>query len=165
MGMQMDYKEDDIILKEKAESRFMYLILQGEVALYSGYQTKEEYLFGLVGKGKTFGEIGLLNHENSIYTAVAVTNVKVAVFSEFELGSFIRNYPDQALGVMRSVARMNKVFKMNLKMVMEENKDYAKYKEVYLEAMKSGPEEETVEVTAEDANPEWRSSRLHLTSK
>lgn len=136
MGLQLDFYEDDVILKEKSTSRYMYLILEGSVALYSNYGKSDEYLYGLLGKGKTFGEIGLLNHEESVYTVVAISPVKVAVFSENELGNFIRGYPDYALGVMRSVAKMNKIFRVNLEMVMEENKDYARYKSFYEDAIK-----------------------------
>lgn len=150
MGLQLDYEEDDVILTEKSTSRVMYLILEGSVALYTDYGTSKEYLYGLLGKGKTFGEMGLLNHEESIYTVVAISPVKVAVFSENELGSFIRSYPDYALGVMRSIAKMNQIFRVNLKMVMEENKDYAKYRKLYDDAIKQSTDSNS------DESAKWR---------
>lgn len=152
MGLQLDYKEDDVILTEKSTSRYMYLILEGSVALYSNYGTPEEYLYGLLGKGKTFGEVGLLTHEESIYTVVAISNVKVAVFSENELGSFIRGYPDHALGVMRSIAKMNRIFRINLEMVMEENKDNSRYRMLYEDVIKQSTDIDS-EVPAK-----WRSN-------
>lgn len=135
MGLRHEYKEDDVILTEKSKSRFMYLILEGSVALYTNYGTNEEYLYGVLGKGKIFGEIGLLNHEESVYTVVAISTVKVAVFSEFELGNFIREYPDHTLAVMRSIAKMNQIFRMNLEMLMEENKDNLRYRMLYEDAI------------------------------
>ena len=153
MGLQLEYKEDDVILTEKSASRFMYLILEGSVALYANYGTSSEYLYGLLGKGKTFGETGILNHEESIYTVVAISPVKVAVFSENELGSFIRGYPDHALGVMRSIARMNQIFRVNLKMVMEENKDYSRYRTLYEDAIKQSTDVDCGEPA------KWRSSK------
>lgn len=152
MGLQIDYKEDDVILTEKSDSHLMYLILEGSVALYANYGTSAEYLYGLLGKGKTFGEIGLLTHEESVYTVVAISPVKVAVFSENELGAFIKGYPDYALGVMRSIAKMNQIFRVNLKMALEENQDYAKYKMLYDDVIKQSTESDS-EVTAK-----WRSS-------
>ncbi len=150
MGLQLDFKEDDIILKEKVLSPYMYLIIKGSVALYSGYGTSEEYLYGILSKGKTFGEIGLLTHEESIYSAVAISDVKVAVFSENELGTFIKAYPDNAIGIMRSIAKMNQLFRTNLKMLEEENLDHVRYKELYDEAVKqlSGVDDE--------AEAKWR---------
>ena len=153
MGQQLDFKEDEIILKEKSSGRHMYLILEGSVALYSNYGTSTEYLYGILSKGKTFGEIGLLNHEKSIYTVVAISPVKVALFSENELGSFIRGYPDYALGVMRSIAKMNQLFRINLEMVIEENKDYTRYRKLYEDVIKQSTESDS-EVSAK-----WISSR------
>lgn len=153
MGMKLNFNEDDIILTEKSSSRFMYLILEGSVALYSGYGTEEEYLYGILGKGKTFGEIGLLTHEESIYTVVALSAVKVATFSENELGNFIREYPDYAIGVMRSIAKMNQIFRLNLELVMEENKDNARYRVLYEDAIKQSTEENS------EVEAKWRSTR------
>lgn len=152
MGLQLDFNEDDVILTEKSPSRFMYLILEGSVALYTNYGTSDEYLYGLLSKGKTFGEIGLLNHEENVYTVVAISPVKVAVFSENELGNFIRGYPDHALGVMRSIAKMNQIFRVNLKMLMEENKDYSSYKALYEDAIKQSTDTDSEETA------KWRST-------
>lgn len=140
MGMQETYEEDEIILKEKSEDRFMYLVLEGSVALYMNYRKKDEYLLGVCNKGNTFGEMGLLCHEENMYTAVAFSKATVAMFSEFELGSFIRGYPDQALGLMSNIARMNKVLNINLKMVLEDNQQLELYKKMYSEIMASNAE-------------------------
>lgn len=157
MGAQLEYKEDDIILKENTIGRHMYLILEGAVALYSNYGTPDEYLYGLLGKGKTFGEIGILTHEESIYSVVAISDVKVAIFSENELGSFIREYPDYAIGVMRSVAKMSQIFRVNLEMVTEENKDYARYRTLYEDAIKQSTDiDNNVD---KDVVAKWRSTR------
>lgn len=121
MGLQKIYREDDIILKEKELNKFMYTILSGSVALYINYQAGDEYLLGVCGRGKTFGEMGLLCHEPSMYTAVAVEDVKVAIFSEYEMDAFIKGYPNQAIGLMRNIARINKLLNANLRMAVEEN--------------------------------------------
>ena len=155
MGMKHNYEEDEVILTEKSDNHLMYLILKGSVALYSNYGTSEEYLYGILSKGKTFGELGLLNHEPSVYTVVAISPVTAAVFSENELGAFIKGYPDYAMGVMRSIAKMNKVFRINLEMVMEENKDNAKYKALYEDAIKQSADVDKVD---RDATARWRST-------
>lgn len=152
MGLKIDYKEDDVILTENGISRLMYLILEGSVALYTNYGKPTEYLYGILSKGKTFGEVGLLNHEKNKYTAVAISPVKVATFSENELVNFIKEYPEYALGVMRSIAKMNQIFRINLQMIMEENKDNAKYRMLYEDAIKQSTDDD------EEA-AKWRSSR------
>ena len=137
MGLKREFAEDTVIIHEKEESRFMYLILKGTVAIYKDYGTPDEYLLGLFGVGKTFGEIGLLNHEPSMNTVVAVSDVTVAIYSEGELTKFFQHHPEQALGTLRSLTRMNKLLDVNLKMVLLESRKMAKYKELYSDALKS----------------------------
>jgi len=126
MGMQREYKEDAIIIMEKTINKHLYMVLDGTVALYINYKKPDEYFLGLCSKGNAFGEIGVLCHEESIYTAVAVTDVQLALFSENEIDSFVKGYPEQAIGVMRLMARINKLLDLNLRMVVEEQKYLSK---------------------------------------
>lgn len=142
MGMQEKISEGTVIINENSVNKYMYLVIKGTVALYVNYKKPDEYLLGLCNKGKVFGEMGLLCHGESYYTAVAETDVTVALFSEFELEHFIKGYPTQALGMMRAVARMNQVLNVNLKMIMEENKQYEKMnREMYMKAVSGSIEE------------------------
>lgn len=147
MGMQETIAEDTVILREKVQNKYMYMVTQGTVALYMNYGTPEEYLLGLCNKGKAFGELGLLCHDESMYTAVAVTDVTLVRFSEFELDSFVKGYPEQALGIMRSIARINKILNLNLKMTLTEA-----HQKIYAEAMQE-PEQKN------DVAARWRSTR------
>lgn len=135
MAMQNKYEEDTIILREKGVNNQMYMVTSGTVALYVNYGKEEEYLLGLCNKGTVFGEMGILCHSPSIYTAVAVTDVVAATFSEHELDYFIKTYPDKALGIMRSTARLNSVFSLNIKMMMEDHKKDVELLKMYSDAM------------------------------
>lgn len=136
MAMQETLAENTVIIKEKKENDMMYMVLSGTVALYINYRKDDEYLLGLCSKGTVFGEMGLLCHEPSMYTAVSLSEVKVASFTEAELEQFVITYPGQTLGIMRSTARMNKVLTLNLKMLMEDNKEEARLVKMLSEAMK-----------------------------
>lgn len=153
MGMQETYNEDDVIIYEKADSRFMFMVLEGSVALYINYKQEDEYLLGICNKGNIFGEMGLLCHDANLYTAVAFTKVTVVRFSESELGSFIKSFPEKALGIMRNTARMNKVLNLNLKMVMKDSQQLEMYKQMYSEMISENEDEKEEEVS-----PKWRST-------
>lgn len=122
MGMQKTYAEDSLIIMENTINKYIFMVLEGSVALYMNYKKPDEYLLGLCNKGNAFGEVGVLCHEESIYTAVAATDTVVAVFSEAELGSFVRGHPDQVIGIMKMMARINRILNLNLRMVIEDNK-------------------------------------------
>ena len=120
MGMKAAFPENSVIIKEGRINPGMYIVTSGVVALYANYKKEDEYILGVLSKGKAFGEMGLLCHEKSPYTAVANTDVELVTFSEFELGSFIRSYPDQALGIMRSIARINKMLSLSCQLMSED---------------------------------------------
>lgn len=151
MAMQKEYQEDTIIITEKGVSRQMYMVLSGSVALYVNYGKDGEYLLGLCNKGTVFGEMGVLCHAPSTYTAVAVTEVIVAVFSEFELGYFIKTYPEKAIGIMRSTARLNSVLSLNLKMMIEDSQSEKQLLNMLSDAMKDDEE-----VEGDSKNEKWR---------
>lgn len=147
MAMQERYEEDSVIILEKGVNELMYMVISGTVALYVNYGKKDEYLLGLCNKGSVFGQMGLLCHAKSMYTAVAETNVEVATFSEFELDHFIKTYPDKALGIMRNTARLNQVLSVNLSMMIEEHKLDSKMLDMYKDAM--------MDKIDDDPNGQW----------
>lgn len=121
MGARLEnYKEDSIIIKEGATSKKIFVVLEGAVALYMNYGQEDEYLFGVVGKNKTFGEMGALSEASSIYTAVAFSDVKLAWFDERSLGIFFKEYPDYAINMVKNLSKSYMVLKNNLSMALEE---------------------------------------------
>lgn len=152
MAMQEKYKKDAIILMENGVNRQMYMVLSGTVALYMNYGKADEYLIGLCNKGTVFGEVGILCHRPSVYTAVAETDVCAATFSEYELGEFVREYPDQAIGIMRSAARINSVLSLNLKMMVEDSKQEEIILKSLSEALKANESDSDEEENVDDHN-------------
>lgn len=121
MGARLvDYKEDEIIISEGEISGKMFLVLEGQVTLYMNYGMENEYVIGVCGRGKVFGEMGLLIGEASLFTAVAFSDVKLAWFEKRNLEQFIIGYPSNAVGLMEKVARSNVLLKKNLDFALEE---------------------------------------------
>lgn len=137
MAIQEKYKMGTIILMEKGISRQMYMVTSGSVGLYMNYGKKDEYLIGLCNKGTVFGEMGILCHKESIYTAVAETDVTAVTFSEHELDEFVREYPEKTIGIMKSTARINSILSLNLKMMVEDSKQEEMILKSLSEALKT----------------------------
>lgn len=165
--MQEKYKEDTVILREGEEGKYMFLVIEGNVALYINYQKENEYLLGMCNKGNVFGEMGILCHDLSMYTAVAVNDVKAVKIAEEELGSFIKKYPEQAIGIMRSTARMNKVLNVNLKMLMEESQQMELQKSLFDDyvIIDASIGETSTKRVAPRAVPKYSSAKWHSSKK
>ena len=174
MGRHVTLPEDSVIIKEGGIHTFMYMVIKGNVVLYMNYGKEDEYVLGAVSKGMTFGEIGLLMHEPSLYTAVSFSDVELARFSEFELGTFIKGYPEQALGIMRSIARINSMLNMNCQLLAEElstsrgqindleNKLSTRDKKEYAKAVFNIKQEENKAISEGNLSGGFHSDRLNI---
>ncbi len=136
MGKIIEFKEDDVIIKEGAISTHMYMIIEGAVALYINYGTPDEYLLGISGKNKCIGEMGALVKDTSIYTAVAFNDVKCMLFSETELGTFLKDCPTQAITLLKSLASNSRVFRENCKMILDERNVAIQEHDIYKNMLK-----------------------------
>ena len=118
-----EYKADKIIIREGELVHRMYIVLEGEVVLYSNYGTNDEYLIGAYGKGKSFGEFNLFSDTPNMYTAVAFTDTKVVWFEKSNLSSFINGYPDYALQLIETMSKSYIRLAQNLQIAIKEIND------------------------------------------
>lgn len=116
-----DYKTDEIIMKEgDANNNRMYIVLEGEVVLYRNYGQSDEYLIGICGKGKTFGEMNLFKTGSTMFTAVAYTDAKVAWFEKYNLENFIIGYPSYAMQMIENLSKSFLLLEKNLEWAINE---------------------------------------------
>lgn len=124
-----NYLPDEIIIKEGVMSPRMYIVLEGEVILYSNYGKESEYVIGIYGKGKVFGEFNLFTESPNPFTAIAYKKVKVAWFERNNLSSFIYGYPDSALSLLESIFNSHIRIVKDLQMAIEELNEIRKLSE------------------------------------
>ncbi|MBE5847456.1 MAG: cyclic nucleotide-binding domain-containing protein [Lachnospiraceae bacterium] len=123
------YDEDTVILRETEQHPYMYKILAGSVALYINYGQKDEYLVGILGKSRVFGEIGLLCDKPNIYTAVANERTTLITIDERNLGDFIAGNHVETLNIMRNMANIIQALRANVSMLSMELMSDAELKE------------------------------------
>lgn len=121
MGQRIkQFREDDVILLEGMQHDVMYKILSGSVTLYFHYQEDDEYLIGILSKGHSFGEYGLLTKQPEIYTIVANEDTAVMEISEAEFDDFLLNNHGNVLDIVNNMARTLSIMRMNFSMMMDE---------------------------------------------
>ncbi len=123
------YDEDTVLLRETERHPYMYKILAGSVALYINYGQKDEYLVGILSKGRIFGEIGLLCDKPNIYTAVANERITLMTIDERNLGDFIAGNHVETLNIMRNMANIIQALRANVSMLSMELMSDAELKE------------------------------------
>lgn len=116
-----EYNVDEVIMREgdPYDTR-MYIVLEGEVVLYRNYGKSDEYLIGICGKGKTFGEMNLFKKGSTLLTAVAYTKVKVVWFEKYNLETFITGYPSYAMQMLENISKSYLLLEKNLEWAINE---------------------------------------------
>ena len=113
--------EDEVILREGETNTEMYKIVSGRAVCYLGYGTDDEYVIGTLKDGQCFGEYSLLTGKPGIYTVVAFSDVLLMRIDSDEFSRFIEMNADNAVGIMRNMASMINVLKVNIDMLREES--------------------------------------------
>lgn len=116
----IEYKEDEIILKQGDPDKSLYKILSGQVAVYINYGKDDEYLVGIQSFPSCFGEMTILSDQPSFYTVVAFTEAKILCVPEENFEEFIQKNPANAISIMKTMAKNISLLNMNVKMLNEE---------------------------------------------
>ena len=114
------FREDEVILREGEAGSEMYKVISGRAVCCLNYGTDEEYLLGTIKEGQCFGEYPLLTGKPSVCTFAAYTDMLVMRISRDEFPRFISMNADNAIGIMRNMANMINVLKVNIDMLREE---------------------------------------------
>lgn len=119
------YKEDEIIIKEGECSSVMYKIISGNAALYLHYGEENEYLIGIAGEQKCFGEVSLLSGKPSPYTVVANCELMVIQIKAEQFEGFIERNTRNAAEIMRNMAGVIVMLSGNIDLIADELSDIA----------------------------------------
>lgn len=113
--------EDEVIMREGETNAYMYKIISGKAVCYLGYGTDDEYVIGTLKDGQCFGEYSLLTDKPGVYTVAAYTDMLLMRIGRDDFSRFVEMNADNAVGIMRNMAKMINVLKVNIDMLREES--------------------------------------------
>lgn len=116
----LKFQEDAVILKQGESEKAMYKVLSGNVALYLNYGEPDEYLVGILGEQRCFGELSVLCDQASLHTVVAVHDVLLLRITQENFEVFIQNNYKNAIDIMKNLANSFITVNFNLNMILEE---------------------------------------------
>ena len=111
---------DTVIIREGEKNSEMYKIISGRAICNINNGTDDEYLLGSLSEGKTFGEYSLLTDNPGIYTVTAYSDMLLLRISRSDFEDFIQMNAANSVNIMRNMAAMIKVMKLNIDMLNEE---------------------------------------------
>ena len=127
--------ENEVLIRERETNDKLYKVLAGSFACYMNYGTDNEFLIGILSKGKCFGEIGFLAEEPSPYTYVANEEALVLDIAKKDFQDFVSNNPKNAIDIMMSMSKQVNLLQRHLSMVLSELDGDAEKKKALTEAL------------------------------
>ena len=97
------FSKNAIIVTEGDDSDSLYLLLSGRAKVYIADDKGHEIQLNQLGPGEYFGEVALDGGPRSA-SVMALESCRCAVVRRGELGTFMADYPEFALHVVRKLA-------------------------------------------------------------
>lgn len=123
----VNYHEDEVIVRQGDPTKCLYKVMSGTVALYLNYGENDEYLVGLQSFPNCFGEMTILAGQPSLYTVVALNDAVVLHVPEDAFDAFIKNDPQNAIVIMKTMARNFSMVNMNMNLLVDELREISKH--------------------------------------
>ncbi len=108
---------DTVIIREGEKNDDMYKIISGRAICNINNGTNSEYLLGSLNEGKTFGEYSLLTDNPGIYTVTAYSDMLLLRISRNDFEDFIQMNAANSVNIMRNMAAMMRVMRVNIDML------------------------------------------------
>ncbi|GAB4296886.1 MAG: cyclic nucleotide-binding domain-containing protein [Ignavibacteriaceae bacterium] len=84
----------------------LYIVRDGEVKIERTDDTGNAITLAVMGKGDFFGELALIDGEKRSASAIALTEVRVAVIFKPDLDEFIETYPRKGIAIMKGFSQI-----------------------------------------------------------
>ena len=94
------------IFTEGDPSRYMSLIVKGEVDIIKHDSDGKKHVITTLGPGKTLGEMALIDNEPRSAAAVASTDALLLLLTENQFDALIKTYPGLGLRLILKLAKM-----------------------------------------------------------
>lgn len=98
------YKKGDVIYRQNEKAGEVFFVKFGTVHLYVDYKTADSKLIGIVGEGRVFGELGVIEDKPRTMTSVAAEDTVVTIVDKESFPSYLKEHPNKLLVVMESIS-------------------------------------------------------------
>lgn len=97
------FSDGEIVFEEGETGEEAFLITQGEVEIWKGAPGKNEVLIATIQKGELFGEMAIISEAPRTATVITKGEVRTLVINKEIFLDIIRDFPEVALGVMKTL--------------------------------------------------------------
>jgi len=103
---EMTYFEGETIFREGDAANTMFQVTDGKVGIVAAYGTEDERQLAVLGAGKVFGEMGLVEGYPRSATAVVLEGgASVLEIGADNFAEYLKDEPEKVLDIMRQMSQ------------------------------------------------------------
>lgn len=95
------FTKNDVVLREGMPSDYLYLIMEGQVALIKGAETDRQKVMECIGKNRFFGELALIDGKNHPYTAKVDSDAQILILKADDFLLLLKSIPVLSLNLCK----------------------------------------------------------------
>lgn len=100
------FAKGSVVVREgDANSRELYVVLQGNAGLYKNFGLAGEAQVQVLGQGKSYGEMTLFLNKEPEFTMVALTDMVILVIARKNLQDFFTSQPDLSFNMIEDICK------------------------------------------------------------
>ena len=100
------YKKNRVIIRQGDDTNNMFILLQGQMRVYVEDEHGKQLIVRILKPGDSFGEVALVGEFPRTASVETVTDCTVATFSRANYLAYLRDYPEIALALAKTLANM-----------------------------------------------------------
>ncbi len=113
-ALVVSYNDGDIIIKEGAQDRRLFVIISGSVEVIKNLNSKKEASIDSFGPLSYFGEMALIDDEVRSASVVAREATSVLTINHMDLRQELKQYPDMAVELLQMLSRRIRLIEKTL---------------------------------------------------
>ena len=100
---EVQFKAGEVIFYEGDEGNCFYEIIEGKVGIYVNYDKEDQRMLTVLGPGKYFGELAVIEATPRSTTVIAVSDVTLDEVPAEKMFEFFADDPDKILEIMNHI--------------------------------------------------------------
>jgi CRP/FNR family cyclic AMP-dependent transcriptional regulator len=106
IAIRRSYKKNMVIIQQGDDTNTMFILIEGEMRVYVEDEEGKQLTVRILKPGDSFGEVALIGDFPRTASVVTITDSAVAAFSREKYLSFLKQHPEIALVLAKTLANM-----------------------------------------------------------
>lgn len=103
MRTERRFSKGDVIFKQGEEGKSLFQIAEGSVEVVANYAEEDEFPLAVLGVGKIFGEMAVVEDYPRSSTVIAKEDVRLWEITQEDLMSYFKERPEMILKIMKQI--------------------------------------------------------------